>query len=206
MDTEIITEEIFMPPKPKITRDILLAGALDLVREQGVEAINARNVAARLGCSTQPIFSHFATMEDLKTAVHQEAEQLYNTVMMASMQAGGEDFLGMGMAYIHFARTEPQLFQLLFMSSSIVQGDLAEMAGTTQGDDQVIAFLSSKTGLSLSESQKLYTALWFTVHGIASLLATNGCSIDDLEARTILRHTFKGLIYSLKQEREDNRS
>lgn len=195
-----------MPPKPKITRESLLDSALGLVREQGMEAINARNLATRLGCSTQPIFSHFATMEDVRAAVYQEAEQLYNTVMMTSMQAGGEDFLGMGMAYILFARTEPQLFQLLFMSSAIVQGDLTEMAGSTQGDDEVIAFLSSRTGLSSSECQRLYTALWFTVHGIASLLATNGCSIDDLEARTILRHTFKGLIYSLKQEREDNRS
>lgn len=192
-----------MPPKPKISREDMLKGALDLVREQGWGAINARNLASRLGCSTQPIFSHFATMEDLKAAVFEEAEQLYNTAMLAGLQAGGQDFLGMGMAYIHFARTEPQLFQLLFMSSSIVQGDLAGMAGTTEGDDEVIAFLSSRTGLSVNEAQKLYTTLWFAVHGIASLLATNGCSIDEQEARSVLRHTFKGVIYSLKQERED---
>lgn len=192
-----------MPPKPKISREDMLKGALDLVREQGWGSINARNLASRLGCSTQPIFSHFATMEDLKAKVFHEAEQLYNTAMWAGLQASGEDFLGMGMAYIDFARTEPQLFQLLFMSSSIVQGDLAGIAGTTEGDDQVIAFLSSKTGLSLNEAQKLYTTLWFAVHGIASLLATNGCKIDEQEARSVLRHTFKGVIYSLKQERED---
>lgn len=192
-----------MPPKPKISREDMLKGALDLVREQGWGSINARNLASRLGCSTQPIFSHFATMEDLKAEVFHEAEQLYNRAMWAGLQASGEDFLGMGMAYIDFARTEPQLFQLLFMSSSIVQGDLAGIAGTTEGDDQVIAFLSSKTGLSLNEAQKLYTTLWFAVHGIASLLATNGCKIDEQEARSVLRHTFKGVIYSLKQERED---
>ncbi|MBU5671000.1 TetR/AcrR family transcriptional regulator [Paenibacillus brevis] len=192
-----------MPPKPKISREDMLKGALDLVREQGWGSINARNLASRLGCSTQPIFSHFATMEDLKAEVFHEAEQLYNTAMWAGLQASGEDFLGMGMAYIDFARTEPQLFQLLFMSSSIVQGDLAGIAGTTEGDDQVIAFLSSKTGLSLNEAQKLYTTLWFAVHGIASLLATNGCKIDEQEAKSVLRHTFKGVIYSLKQERED---
>ncbi|WP_049894731.1 TetR/AcrR family transcriptional regulator [Paenibacillus antibioticophila] len=192
-----------MPPKPKISREDMLMGALDLVREQGWDALNARNLASRLGCSTQPIFSHFAAMEDLKAAVFQEAEQLYNTVMWSGLQDSGEDFLGMGMAYIDFARTEPQLFQLLFMSSSMVQGDLAGLAGTTEGDDQVIAFLSSNTGLSLDETQKLYTTLWFAVHGIASLLATNGCKLDEQEARNVLRHTFKGVIYSLKQERED---
>lgn len=192
-----------MPPKPKINREDMLKGALDLVREQGWGAINARNLASRLGCSTQPIFSHFAAMEDLKAAVLQEAEQLYNTAMWAGLQTSGEDFLGMGMAYIDFARTEPQLFQLLFMSSSMIQGDLAGIAGMTEGDDQVIAFLSSKTGLSLEEAQKLYTTLWFAVHGIASLLATNGCKINEQETRSVLRHTFKGVIYSLKQERED---
>ncbi|GIO36636.1 TetR family transcriptional regulator [Paenibacillus antibioticophila] len=192
-----------MPPKPKISREAMLKGALDLVRDQGWDALNARNLASRLGCSTQPIFSHFSAMEELKAAVLQEAEQLYNTAMWAGLQDGGEDFLGMGMAYIDFARTEPQLFQLLFMSGSMVQGDLTSIAGTTEGDDQVIAFLSSNTGLSLDEAQKLYTTLWFAVHGIASLLATNGGKIDEQEARSVLRHTFKGVIYSLKQERED---
>jgi len=191
-----------MPPKIKITLELILNGALDLVREEGIEAINARNLAKALGCSTQPIFSHFATMDELKMVVFQQVEQLYNDAMIKGMEGG--DFLGMGLAYIQFARTEPKLFQLLFMTSRIVNGNLTEVAGSTEGDDEVITMISAMTGLSSHSAQKLYTSIWFTTHGIASLIATNGANIDEKEARGILGHTFKGLIYSLKQESEDS--
>ena len=60
-----------MPPKIKVTKEDIVAAALDIVRRSGAEAINARTVAAALQCSTQPVFSNFATMEDLRLAVVQ---------------------------------------------------------------------------------------------------------------------------------------
>lgn len=44
-----------MPPKAKYTRDEIIAIAYELVREQGVEALTAREVAKRLGTSPSPI-------------------------------------------------------------------------------------------------------------------------------------------------------
>ena len=41
-----------MPPKVKITKEEIIEAALRIVRESGDEALNARNVAAALGCST----------------------------------------------------------------------------------------------------------------------------------------------------------
>lgn len=192
-----------MPPKQRITKEIVLEAALDIIREHGEEAVNARNVAKRLGTSTQPIFSHFAAMEDLKAAVYSHAEQLYNSAMLAGLQNSGDGFLGMGLAYIQFARTEKNLFQLLFMSNKLQQENAAEIAGTTEGDGQVINMISSMTGLSPVQSQKLYTALWFTTHGMASLLATNGCRLEEDEARGLLGNVFKGMIHTLKNECED---
>lgn len=55
-----------MPPKIKVTRESIVATAVDLVRSEGAQALNARRIAAALGCSTQPIFSNFAVMDELK--------------------------------------------------------------------------------------------------------------------------------------------
>lgn len=55
-----------MPPKQKVTKEDIVLAAINLVRKNGVESINARSVAAEIGCSTQPIFSNYATMEELK--------------------------------------------------------------------------------------------------------------------------------------------
>ena len=63
-----------MPPKAKVTRDMIVDAAFDLVRAEGQGALNARAVARRLGCSTQPVLYAFATMEELKAAVYARAD------------------------------------------------------------------------------------------------------------------------------------
>lgn len=193
-----------MPPKQKLTREDILKAALELVREEGMDTVNARNVARRLGCSTQPIFSHFASMDDLKAALTNQAEQLYNRAMMDGLQNSGDGFLGMGMAYIRFARTEKRLFQLLFMSGVFQQEKATDIAGTTEGDGEIIAMIGSMTGLGPVQAQKLYSGIWFTTHGIAALVATNGSTMQDNEAKAVLGSVFKGLLHTLKQEGEDS--
>ena len=46
-----------MPPKIKVTKEDIIRIAIDCVRESGEGSLNARNIASRLGASTQPIFS-----------------------------------------------------------------------------------------------------------------------------------------------------
>lgn len=55
-----------MPPKPKITREMVVEAAFEIARESGRENINARTAAKKLDCSTQPVMYHFDTIEELK--------------------------------------------------------------------------------------------------------------------------------------------
>ena len=57
-----------MPPKVKITKDDIIQTTLDLLRKNGDAAINARSLASALNCSTQPIFSNFASPLTLSLA------------------------------------------------------------------------------------------------------------------------------------------
>ena len=57
-----------MPPKVKLSREDIIDTAISIIRESGVSALNARTIAAALNCSTQPVFSNFATMEELRIA------------------------------------------------------------------------------------------------------------------------------------------
>ena len=52
-----------MPPKPKVTKDMILAAVLNLTQEEGFEAVNARSIAGKLQCSTRPIFTCYESME-----------------------------------------------------------------------------------------------------------------------------------------------
>lgn len=53
-----------MPPKAKVTKDMIINAAINVIREAGVENINARTVAKKLNCSTQPVMYHFETIEE----------------------------------------------------------------------------------------------------------------------------------------------
>ena len=70
-----------MPPKVKVSREEILQAATALVRKSGADALGARTLASALNCSTQPIFSNFETMEDLRIAVVAEAERICGAYM-----------------------------------------------------------------------------------------------------------------------------
>ena len=68
-----------MPPRAKITKEMIAEAAFEVPRAEGAGKINARRVSQKLGCSTQPVMYHFKTMGELKkrpakgrtcTAVH----------------------------------------------------------------------------------------------------------------------------------------
>ena len=53
-----------MPPKAKISKDMILRTVLDITRETGFETVNARSIAASLQCSTRPIFTCYENMDE----------------------------------------------------------------------------------------------------------------------------------------------
>ena len=54
-----------MARKESITRDDLLTAAFTLLQEEGIGQVTARKLAAKAGCSTQPIFRIYKNMEEL---------------------------------------------------------------------------------------------------------------------------------------------
>lgn len=164
-----------MPPKVKVTREEILQTALDVVRNDGVQALGARTVAAVLGCSTQPIFSNFATMEELKSAVVQQAFALYQDYLRTEMESGAHPpYKSSGLAYIRFAKEEKELFKLLFMCDRSEEVASVEEPSFTQ----MVDFVRQQTGMDEQTARLFHLEIWVYVHGIATMFAT---SFLDLE-------------------------
>ena len=196
-----------MAPKIKVPYEDIVNEGIQIVREKGPHAVNARSVAARLGCSVQPIFRTFGTMEELKIAVLKRANKIYENAMEESLVRGG--FSEMGLAYVNFAKNEKNLFKMMFMSNSLfvsnttdasTQGSAAEIMGTTAGDDIVLSMLCDETGLDAVKAKELYTGLWFLLHGMASLIVCNSCTLSDDEIKRVLKNTCDGYVYVLNNE------
>ena len=52
-----------MPAVRKVSKDQIIDAALEVLRDDGFSAINARSVDKKLGCSTQPIYFSFKNMD-----------------------------------------------------------------------------------------------------------------------------------------------
>ena len=104
-----------MPPKTRITKDMVITAAVEIARKSGYENINARTVSEQLHCSTQPVMYHFSTIDALKRAAYAQADHLHSEYMM-TIPPEQDPVLAIGLNYIRFAVREPQLFRFLFQS------------------------------------------------------------------------------------------
>ncbi|MBR2902271.1 MAG: TetR/AcrR family transcriptional regulator, partial [Clostridia bacterium] len=77
-----------MPRQIRISKEDIINTTVDIVRRSGDQAINARTIAAALNCSTQPIFSNFDTMDQLRLAVVERADKMCQEYMDREMKRG----------------------------------------------------------------------------------------------------------------------
>lgn len=187
-----------MPPRVKVSEEAIIEAALQIAREHGIAQINARELAKALGCSIQPIFRTFKSMENLRKALYEKVSQVYEEHVMQGLAHAVRPSLGVGLAYIDFARREKNLFKFLFMSDEFKVQSLFEMI---QGDDNhaLIGVIAQSSGLGREAAAELFLTVWLVTHGIASMMATNTCDFDDVEVERILDNTFKGVTMQLKK-------
>ena len=73
-----------------ISKEKILAAAIDIVRKGGTSALTARNLSSALGCGTNAIFSKFGSMEGIMEAVRNEARRLFKERVGAGQIGDGQ--------------------------------------------------------------------------------------------------------------------
>lgn len=178
-----------MPPKVKVTKEEIINAALALVRENGTDAINARSIAASLACSTQPIFSNFATMEELQKDVILAAYNLYLAFIEREVKSGSyPPYKAFGMAYIRFAKEEKELFKLLFMRDRT-----DEEIATSPDFEESVQMIMQANKVSQETARLIHLEMWTCVHGIGTILATSFMPLDWELISNMLTDVYQGI-------------
>lgn len=190
-----------MPPKTKVSKEAILAEAIDIIRENGIEAINARSLASKLGTSTQPIFSNFATMDALLLEVLIKANELFEEFRKAEKESGKHPaYKASGMAYIRFAKEEKNLFALLYMRDRRSKKFPENLPEDEKLNHEMESAVRENTGLDPEAARLFHLEMWAFVHGIASMLATGFLELEfDLISR-MLTDAYEGLKKQYKME------
>ena len=167
-----------MPPKQRITREMILERSFAMFCREGMDAVNARSVAKVLSCSTQPIFSYFEGMDDLRNAIAQKARDTFTELIASSAAQGG--FAGCCAAYIRLASEQPRLFDQLLMS--VGEEPIPLLAEGVEGT--IKEGLAAQYGLDGEKTARLYDELWVYAHGLATLIAAGRLAYDEQAAAT----------------------
>ena len=179
-----------MPPKVKVSREEIINATVEIVRRSGAQAVNARTVAAALGCSTQPILSNFETMDALHYAVVERADAIcWDYIRRVTESGEFPDYKASGMGYILFAREEKELFKLLYMRDRTEETDTLGL----QMSEEMETMICKNTGLDAETVKLFHLEMWAFVHGIATMFATSFLDLDWQLVSKMLTDMYQGL-------------
>lgn len=164
-----------MPPTVRFTRDAVLNAACQLMRREGMEALNARAIAKELGGSTQPIFRLFTNMEDLHRELILYVTRQFQAHAEADMAQSDSPYIQLCTTYLLYGRDEPELFKLLFMRDRVSEGQYSDQTNF----DLVFNIIKKETPLDDETALRFFERTWLFIHGLAVCVATKYIPCQD---------------------------
>lgn len=187
-----------MPPKPKITKEMIIDAGFKIVREEGMEKITARKISEKLRCSTQPVLYYFKTVDEIRKEVCQKADSYHTDYIMNVSETDENPLLTIGMNYIRFAREESYLFQLLFQTNLFLGSNMPELIRQEEMFP-MISVLQQELDVTKEGAEDIFMTLFVFVHGYASLYANNGMDFEEEEIKRKLEQVFQGALLISKE-------
>lgn len=164
-----------MPPTVRFTRDAVLHAACQLMRREGMEALNARAIAKELGGSTQPIFRLFTNMEDLRRELILYVARQFQAHAEADMAQSDSPYIQLCTTYLLYGRDEPELFKLLFMRDRVSEAQYSDQ----RNFDLVFNIIKKETPLDDETALRFFERTWLFIHGLAVCIATKYIPCQD---------------------------
>ena len=164
-----------MPPTVRFNRDAVLHAACQLMRREGIEALNARAIAKELGGSTQPIFRLFTNMEDLHRELILYVARQFQAHAEADMAQSDSPYIQLCTTYLLYGRDEPELFKLLFMRDRVSEGQYSDQTNF----DLVFNIIKKETPLDDETALRFFERTWLFIHGLAVCIATKYIPCQD---------------------------
>lgn len=188
-----------MPPKAKITKEMILNTVMDITRETGFETANARSIARKLQCSTRPIFTCYENMDELKNEFLDFAYKYFEQYVTNYRNFKNVTSpLIYPLSYIDFAREETHLFKLLFINDMDLEMTEPKDFYKEIDNEKRAKVFSETIGVELEHAKIIFLDLFLYSHGIAVLTVTKKLSLDTNNVEKMLSNFLSAFI---KQEK-----
>ena len=181
-----------MPPKVKVTKQMVADASFEVIRASGHENLNVRTIAERLGCSTQPVLYNFKTMDDIRQAAYEIADEFHTACIMP----GGTEtnpMLALGLNYVRFGFEEKNLFRFLFQTDQFGGLDVEALLEDPNLSG-IMDVMAKGLACEAAEARDMFLTFFCAAHGMASLFANNSMIHDETQCRKMLEQVFYGMI------------
>ena len=173
-----------MGRKSTVTKEMILEAAYQILEEEGYGSVNIKTVAARVGCSTQPISWHFGNMGELRKSLFEYClHKMWDGIeeKMTRLEPA-EMFYETGKNYLSIAYDHGNVFRFLHLDASDEYrtdgGDIA----ATLGDPRIITMLAGYYGRSEEEIGPIVRDIVIYTHGLAMIVLQDIFDIKKDEA------------------------
>jgi AcrR family transcriptional regulator len=159
----------------------LVEAGLEILAEDGIEALGLRSTARRAGVSQAAPYHHFGSKEGLLAAVAAEglrrmaiAQQQAVRDVVPTEEEPSLRVRTLGISYVRFARANPELFRLMFgplLQNREAYPELVQAYAEGYGyiESATAEYLAARGAREISVKVAVSGA-WAIVHGLAHLL------------------------------------
>jgi AcrR family transcriptional regulator len=153
----------------------LTEAALQLVQEKGTKGFTLREVARRAGVSAAAPYRHFADKAQLLAAVAAQGfVQLHETLDATAATTAdlSEHVIAMGKAYVRWAVTHPDYYQVMFASElDNTESPEVVAAGERAFNDLLDTIVRCQSAglLPAGNPRDIAGPVWSLLHGVSTL-------------------------------------
>ena len=145
-----------------------------------MEQVMVKNIADKIGCSVQPIYSYCKNMDGLRQYV---ADKVRHFIQKYIAEHTNEDdlFRSTGKAYIQLAREEPHLFRIFILHQREGISSLHDLYHA-EANPHTAECIANKLHISISQAQQLHLNMLIYTIGLGTIFSvtTPGVSADEI--------------------------
>lgn len=179
-----------MARKEVITKELILNGAFDMAKEQGLIMVTARKLADKIGCSTQPIFRVYSKMDDLFKELFDKTRAYYENYYESYEKKNEVPFVDLGLAYIKFSQEEPKLFEILFLSKHDESQTMYDLINGSNHQGFVINEIKKIKHADPDQIGQIFMKIFTFIHGIACMSISGEFDLSEDEIVSMLEDAY----------------
>lgn len=185
-------------PKQRITKEMVVDAAFEIARRDGMEQVLVKNIADRLGCSVQPIYSYCKNMEGLREDVTAKVRSFIREYVSAHIEPN-DLFRSTGRTYIRLAKEEPHLFRIFILHRRRGISSLDDLYQAEAGS-HIAEAIADHLHVGIDRAKQLHLNMLIYTIGIGTIFSvtTPGIPADEIYAQQ--EAAYEAFLKQIQQE------